>query len=286
MGATRVTQSAKTKDMERSDLQERRSRHDRRKVAGAAEADRLAEALERGEIEILFQPQFATEGGALIGAEALARWQHPQHMLIGGAALIEIAGQCGLTSRLSRHIMRLALEQARMWPPPLRLSLNVTAADIAEHDFPEHVALLIAQTGFPAERLTLEITEQVLLADLELSADRLRELARLGVRVALDDFGAGFCNFNYLKRLPLHYLKLDRIMVEGVDDSPRDLAVLRGIVAMAKALGLAVVAEGIERESQREAIAREGCAAWQGFLGARPMPATDFARYAAAGANG
>ena len=135
----------------------------------------------------------------------------------------------------------------------------------------------MAEAGFPPEHLTLEITEQVLLADLDRTAERLRRLADLGIRIELDDFGAGFCNFDYLKRLPIHALKLDRSMIEGVAENSRDLAVLRGILAMAKALNLEVVAEGIEREEQRAAIAREGCATWQGFLGAKPMTATELA---------
>jgi EAL domain-containing protein (putative c-di-GMP-specific phosphodiesterase class I) len=147
----------------------------------------------------------------------------------------------------------------------LRLSLNVTAADLAERSFCDAVASAITAANLAPERLTLEITEQVLVADLERSAERLQQLADLGIRIALDDFGAGFCNFGYLKRLPLHYLKLDRSMVEGIDDSARDLAVLRGILSMAHALGLEVIAEGIERESQRQTVGREGCAAWQGF---------------------
>jgi len=138
------------------------------------------------------------------------------------------------------------------------------------------IASSLAKADFPPERLTLEITEQVLVVDLDRSAERLRQLADLGIRIALDDFGAGFCNFRYLKRLPLHYLKLDCSMVEGIDENPRDLAVLRGIMSMAVALGLEVVAEGVERESQREVIAREGCVAWQGFFGARPMTLVQF----------
>jgi len=165
------------------------------------------------------------------------------------------------------------------WHESLHLSLNVTAADLAEATFADAVAATIAEAGLAPERLTLEITEQVLVADLERSAELLRRVADLGVRIALDDFGAGFCHFGYLKRLPLHYLKLDRSMVEGIDENTRDLAVLRGILSMAQALGLAVVAEGIEREGQREAIAREGCAAWQGFLGARPMSAVAFTEF-------
>jgi EAL domain-containing protein (putative c-di-GMP-specific phosphodiesterase class I) len=167
---------------------------------------------------------------------------------------------------------------AAKWPEPLRLSLNVTAMDLAEEDFAGTIAAALAGTGFAPRRLTLEITEQALVADLEHGAAQLEKLAAAGVRIALDDFGAGFCNFRYLKRLPLHALKLDRTMIEGVIDDERDLAVLRGILAMAKALGLAVTAEGIETAAQREAIVREGCTVWQGFLGAKPMPAEEFSK--------
>src|SRR5690606_9263808 len=112
-----------------------------------------------------------------------------------------------------------------------------------------------------------------------------RHLGGLGVHIALDDFGAGFCNFDYLKRLPLHALKLDRAMVEGIASDPRDLVVLRGIVAMAKGLGLEVIAEGVEREGQRLAIVREGCTSWQGFLGAEPISRAEFASLASRAGN-
>ena len=115
------------------------------------------------------------------------------------------------------------------------------------------------------------------MRDLDRSAAQLERLAARGVRIALDDFGAGFCNFDYLKRLPLHVLKLDRSMVQGIADNERDLAVLRGILALAKALSLKVLAEGIETEEQRAAIAREGCEKWQGFLGGAAMTADEFA---------
>jgi EAL domain-containing protein (putative c-di-GMP-specific phosphodiesterase class I) len=262
--------------MERIELGQDRRTKDRRARSRSDQGEALLAAIARGEIEILFQPQFAAEDDTLIGAEALARWHHPEHVLIGGAALFEAAEQAGLVTRLSRHVAEAALAAAARWGGELRLSLNVTAADLAEAGFAGAIVALLVAADFPPERLTLEITEQALVADLDRSAERLRPLADLGVRIALDDFGAGFCNFGYLKRLPLHYLKLDRSMVEGIDESPRDLAVLRGILSMAQALDLGVVAEGIERESQRDVIAREGCAAWQGFLGARPITADDF----------
>lgn len=263
--------------MERIDLgQDRRTSKDRRARTRGSNVTALLAALDRGEIEVVFQPQFAAANGALTGAEALARWNHPEQMLIGGAALFEAAERAGLVGRLSRHVADAALAAAAQWREDLRLSLNVTATDLAESGFADAIAGSLTDAGFPPQRLTIEITEQVLVADLSCSAERLRQLADLGVRIALDDFGAGFCNFGYLKRLPLHYLKLDRSMVEGIDENPRDLAVLRGILSMAQALGLEVVAEGIERDSQRDIIAQEGCATWQGFLGARPMTAREF----------
>lgn len=256
---------------------DRRTRIERRKPAELPIAADLRAALERGEIEILFQPQFASSDGSLVGAEALARWQHPKFGQIGADRLFEIAAQTSLVEPLSRHIARAALGAAAGWPAPLRLSINVTAADVAAGNFAETIAAAIAEAGFPPEQLTLEITEQVLVADLDRTGVRLRQLADLGIRIELDDFGAGFCNFDYLKRLPIHALKLDRSMVEGIAEDSRDLEVLRGILALARALRLEVVAEGVEREDQRAAIAREGCAVWQGFLGARPMTEANFA---------
>jgi diguanylate cyclase len=158
------------------------------------------------------------------------------------------------------------------------LSLNVTPADLASWSFAADLHDVIRASGFPAARLTLEVTEQALLEDIKLAARSLAEVVKQGVRIALDDFGAGFCNFRYLKVLPLHYLKLDRAMVDSIAEDPRDLAVLRAIVAMAGALGLEVIAEGVETEAQAEAVTREGCAYLQGFLRAHPMSAGDFGR--------
>jgi EAL domain-containing protein (putative c-di-GMP-specific phosphodiesterase class I) len=174
-----------------------------------------------------------------------------------------------------------ALAVASRWPRALRLSLNVSAADLAEANFAHTILAALAVADFEPERLTLEITEQALVAELDRSGEQLERLASRGIRIALDDFGAGFCNFHYLKRLPLQVLKLDRSMIHGVVEDARDLAILRAIVAMARALGLAVVAEGVETEAQRAAIVREGCQKWQGFLGGAPMAAEEFAAFTA-----
>lgn len=251
--------------------------------AAQLEAD-LLRAIDLGEIEVVYQPQWSCTDDSLSGAEALARWNHPRLGRIGAGALFAIAERADHVAQLSRHIAQAALAGAQGWPDHLRLSLNVTPNDLAHGGFAREFADLVAASGFPAERLTLEVTEQVLLADVAQAALALESLTARGMRIALDDFGAGFCNFRYLKLLPLHYLKLDRSMIEGAGD-PRDLAVLRAIVAMAGALDLAVIAEGVETEAQRRLAAGEGCAFYQGFLRAQPLGATQFRQLAATGSS-
>jgi diguanylate cyclase len=250
------------------------------RTAAQLEADLLA-ALDGDEIEVLYQPQFALPDGELSGAEALARWNHPQLGRMGAGALFAAAERADHVAQLSRHVANVALTEAANWPADLRLSLNVTAADLAEGGYAKRMRTKLRRSGMAPERLTLEVTEQALLSDIQLAGDTLRALAKDGIRIALDDFGAGFCNFRYLKLLPLHYLKLDRSMIEGVTSDARDLAVLRGIVAMARALDLEVIAEGVETQAQRTLIAAEGCAYFQGFLAAQPMGAEEFSELAA-----
>jgi EAL domain-containing protein (putative c-di-GMP-specific phosphodiesterase class I)/GGDEF domain-containing protein len=249
--------------------------------AAQLEAD-LLKALDTGEIEVLFQPQYTCADDRLIGAEALARWNHPTLGRIGAGGLFAIAERTDHVPQLSRHIARLAMSAAARWPGDVRLSLNVTPNDLAASDFVAAFEALLAETRFPAWRLTLEITEQVLLADVTTAAAAFGTLAQRGTRFALDDFGAGFCNFRYLKLLPLDYLKLDRSMIDGVAADPRDLAVLRAIIAMARALDLQVIAEGVENEAQRLLVAAEGCKFYQGFLRSPPLAADHFRKAAAA----
>ncbi len=239
------------------------------------EADLLA-AIDRDEIEILFQPQYSLAEDKLIGAEALARWHHPVLGRIGAGTLFQIAERADHTAQLSRHIAERALEAAVCWPGDLRLSINITPADLAADSFAPEFARLAERQGFPLNRLTLEITEQVLLADLDRVSVVLEQLRVFGIWLALDDFGAGFCNFRYLKVLPIDHIKLDQSMIEGVLDDERDLAVFRAIMAMAKALDLKVVVEGIENEAQRALVAAEGGEYYQGFLRSKPMPGHEF----------
>jgi len=255
-------------------------------LSGAALEGELVGAVERGEIEVLFQPQFALSPepggpGPLTGAEALARWNHPRLGRIGAAALFALAERADLLLPLSAHVADQALSAAAQWPAPLRLSLNITSADIAAPGWVRRLLGQVTASGLPPARLTLEVTEEALIADVAAAAETLGTIAATGIRLALDDFGAGFCNFRYLKLLPLHYLKLDRSLMDGIAEDGPDRAVLRGLVAMARALGLEVVAEGIESPGQEAAAAAEGCTTLQGFLRGRPMDAAKFLALAA-----
>lgn len=262
-------------------MTERRTRTDRRRQGSPAQAAELADAIERGAIEVLFQPQFLCAGNRIAGAEALVRWNHATQGPLAGDRVFAMAHESGLAHRLAEHVCHRAMTEAAGWPGELRLSLNATADDLADPAYPQLLQDALARSGFAASRLTLEITEQALVDCLDSAARMLGALTDGGIAVALDDFGAGFCNFQYLKALPLAALKLDRSMVEGIATDRRDLAVFRAIMAMAAALDLRVIAEGIETEAQRAAAAREGCDRWQGFLGAPPLTAGEFAALAA-----
>lgn len=245
----------------------------RGRSAARLEAD-LIGAMARDEIGLVFQPQYRVADGVLVGVEALARWDHPQLGRIGAETLFAIAERGDHVAQLSRHIAGKALAEAVGWDK-LALSLNVTAEDLASEAFAADFRELLAGTGFVPTRLTLEVTEHALVADFAQSAAALAELASVGVRVALDDFGTGYANFRTLKSLPLDTIKLDASMVRDVDSDPRDMAILTAIVAMARALGLKIVCEGVERESQLSVLQQECCDTFQGFLRSGPISAAE-----------
>ena len=244
----------------------------RGRSAARLEADLLG-AMHRDEIAILYQPQFRVADGSLAGAEALARWDHPSFGRIGAETLFAVADRGDHVAQLSQHIARAALTGASQWPADLRLSLNVTAEDFALGDFAATMRRIMDQSGFSPSALTLEITEQTLISDFEACAAALRTLAAAGVGVALDDFGTGFSNFRALKALPLDTLKLDRSLVRDVAHDKRDRAILAAMVAMARALDLKVIGEGVENEAQLAVLREEGVDLFQGFLRSGPVDA-------------
>ncbi|WP_373487927.1 EAL domain-containing protein [Blastomonas sp.] len=243
----------------------------------------LVHAIERGEIRVLFQPQFEIASGTISGAEALARWQHPRHGEIGAGTLFALADKADLTRQLSRHIRAVALDNAARWTESLaglRLSVNLTAEDLSESGFARRELAMIAASGFDPARLTLEITESALVPDLKRAAARFADLRAAGLRIAVDDFGTGYSNLLYLKALPLDYLKLDHAMTRDLGSADTDRIIVRSVIALARALDLKVIAEGIEDELQLAVLAEEGCDYYQGFLKGGAMEAEAFAAFA------
>jgi diguanylate cyclase (GGDEF)-like protein len=234
----------------------------------------LRRALDQDEIEILFQPQVSVTSGKIVGAEALARWRHPGFGELSATTLFNVAERSDYLVQLSEHVQRKAIGAAAAWPPQLsrlRLSVNITAADITRPGFASQFIQLVEQSEFDPRRLTVEVTEGGLIEDLNAAAYLLARLREGGLRIAIDDFGTGYSSLAYLKALPLDYLKIDKRLSEDITGSPRDRIVVRGVIDMARSLGLGVIAEGVETRAQLDLLAEEGCTMYQGYLCSKPI---------------
>jgi len=235
-------------------------------------------ALDRGEIGIVFQPQYPVDSERISGVEALARWNHPHYGPLGAGILFATAERSDYMLPLSAHILAEALRQAAAWPralAQLRLSINVTAADIAQPRFMAELLEMVDRSGFPRARLTVEITESGLIRDIDAAAALLRALRSEGLAVAIDDFGTGYSSLAYLKSLPLDYLKIDSGLAQDIAGTACDQIIVRGVIHMAKSLGLKVIAEGVETQQQLDLLAREGCDYYQGFLRSAGISSAD-----------
>ena len=252
-------------------------KHSRQVDADRLETD-LRLALDRGEIGIVFQPQYPVGSDRISGVEALARWNHAHYGPLGAGILFATAERSDYMLPLSAHIQAEALRQAAAWPralSELRLSINVTAADIAQPGFMTGLLALVDGSGFPRSRLTVEITESGLIEDVDAAAALLTALRAAGLGVAIDDFGTGYSSLAYLKSLPLDYLKIDSGLAQDIAGTARDRIIVRGVIHMAKSLGLKVIAEGVETEEQLDLLSREGCDYYQGFLRSAGVSSAD-----------
>ena len=232
-------------------------------------ADDLRTAIDRGEIELRYQPQVAMATGRIVGVEVLARWRHGKLGELGAEQLFAAAARAGLGTALSRHIHATALTEVGCWPASLgglAVAINVTASDLARDEFGSALLALASVAGVAPERLTVEITEHEPIADLPAAAARLKVLRDAGVRVALDDFGSGYASVAWLRALPLDYLKIDGDLAGDLLCDEGRQVVVRHVIAMARALGLSVIAEGVESEAHRTLLADAGAAIYQGFL--------------------
>ena len=234
----------------------------------------LHRAIERGEIAIRYQPQVGLGSGAIVGVEALARWDHPSLGALGADDLFATAERADLGTALSEHIQRRALDEVADWPDTLarlRVSINVTAADLARPGFAEAFLARIDASGVARGRVTVEIVETGLIDDLDRAGAILARLRGAGCRIAIDDFGTGYSSLAYLKALPIDYLKIDRSLTRDIAGSERDRVIVRGVIAIARSLGLETIAEGVETEAERALLAAEGCDLYQGFLCSEPV---------------
>jgi EAL domain-containing protein (putative c-di-GMP-specific phosphodiesterase class I) len=254
-----------------------------------AAADRLAAlsaalrtGLARRQFVLYCQPQFGHDG-SLVGAEALVRWKRGADELVGPGEFIGAAESGGLIAALGMDVLEQGCHALARWAraprlAPLKLAVNVSVHQLRDPDFPQAVATLLAATGAPADRLTLELTESVFARNPDDLVDRMQQLRRLGVHFALDDFGTGYSSLAYLARFPLAALKIDRSFVREVDHDPNASSIVEAIIALARKLHLATIAEGVELDAQHAFLAAHGCDVMQGYLLGRPVAMEEFER--------
>ena len=244
-----------------------------------AEAD-LRRGLDAGEFFNLYQPIVSAADGGVLGFEALVRWRHPQRGIVSPAEFIPTAEQSGVIVELGRSVLRRACRDAMLWaveagPDAPRVSVNVSPRQLRDACLVSMVADTLAESGLPAARLSLELTESALIEDAESTLATLSALKDLGVHLELDDFGTGYSSLTYARRFPIDALKIDRSFIDGLGRNHEDSAIVSAVISMGRALGRNVVAEGVETEEQVRQLRIMGCRLAQGYLFSRPVPADD-----------
>ena len=240
----------------------------------------LRQALERQQFVLHYQPKVNLETGAIVGAEALIRWRHPQRGLVAPGYFIPIAEERGFMVPISRWVLREACRQARAWQdaglPSLRIAINASAVDLRSKDFATAVRTILIETGLAPHYLEFEITEAFLMHDSKSTAAVLQELKEIGVHLALDKFGTGFSSLSHLKRYPISTLKIDQSFVRNLTSDADDAGIVRAVISIGESLHMLVVAEGVETRAQHEFLREHACPEAQGFYFSHPVVAGDF----------
>jgi len=240
----------------------------------------LRRAIENEEFTLFYQPQIDLFDGRIIGAEALLRWRRPGIGIVSPGTFLARAEENGLIVPINEWVLKEACREARTWQArggaPIRVSVNLSPVQFRKRTVPLLVAQALAASGLDPSALDLELTEGIVIENLENVAADLQRLIDLGVRVSIDDFGTGYSSLSYIKRLPLSRLKIDQSFVRGLTDDPNDAAIIRAIVTLGHSLDLSVLAEGVETPAQLARLRAEGCDEAQGFHIAKPMPASEF----------
>jgi diguanylate cyclase (GGDEF)-like protein len=248
----------------------------------------LRGALENNQFELHYQPKVDVRSGEIVGTEALARWQHPERGLIMPSEFIPFAEETGLIVALGRWVLHEACTQNRAWQSrgicDMSVAVNISGVQFQQRNFVETVSYALAKSGLAPRYLELEITESVLMHDPTEAIVMLAQLARMGVSLSIDDFGTGYSSLNYLKRFPIHKLKIDQSFIRDISIDSDDAAIVHAIIALAHSLRLRVVAEGVEKQEQLNFLRVIGNDEYQGFLHSKPLPARDFERYLASAA--
>ncbi len=238
----------------------------------------LRHAIEHGQLELNYQPLVTIQDGSISGFEALLRWRHPSRGAISPAEFVPLAEESGLIHRIGEWVLRTACSQAVSWPAETRVSVNVSPVQFRNQGLALIVASALAESGLPARRLELEITEAVLMRDDEIALSILEQLQQLGVRIALDDFGTGYSSLSYLQRFPFDKIKIDRSFINDIAAPEGSLSIVQAIVALARARNMTTTAEGVETPAQLDVLRACGCTELQGYLVRPPQPATEIGK--------
>lgn len=242
----------------------------------------LRRALTNHEFVIHYQPQFDTDGHAICGIEALLRWQHPERGLLYPGDFIHLAEEVGLIGYMTEWVIDTSIRQMKTWVDagiaPARMAINLSALDLKRSNLVEEITQALDRHQLAGQYIELEITENLIVQDINIATQRLTALARHGISIAIDDFGTGYSSLSYLHQLPIHTLKIDRSFVQDIVPERSGRSVIDAIIAMGHSLELTIVAEGVETEAQRHWLAQRRCHGMQGYLFSRPLPTEDVAR--------
>lgn len=243
----------------------------------------LRRAIDQGELMLYYQPQVQIITGQIRGVEALIRWPHPERGMVSPMEFIPLAEECGLIPRLGEWVLREACRQLRDWEDhgfaPMRMSINVSAVQFHQRDFVAVLKSVLEDTGVDPSNIELELTESVLMHHVEEVLETLKEIRSLGVSLAIDDFGTGFSSLNYLRRFPINRLKIDQSFVRDIENTPANESITKAIIALAGSLSLDIVAEGIEKTTEKAVLEHLGCTEGQGYYFAKPLPAKDVSHW-------